>query len=217
MSAVRGRNAFHLLTIGLEISATLTVLAGGAYALFLKAVFEPTSADLYGARVGSHLLPLVALAAGVLVLGVAASRPALLGPNARALAAAAAAVSIGLAGVAEVHAYRQLHLSFAAERAAIADFNVPPRVTSQSTTTEVTATPSINRIWDVAAPPATVCAAAQAALAAWADAGTVQAATRPTPSCSFVADKGTDHVQLFGSFLPNDNHVILSLTLTRQH
>ncbi len=207
----------HLLTVGLVVSAIVTILAGGAYALFLKAVFEPTSADLYGARVGSHLLPLIALAAAILVVGVAASRPALLGSNAHVLAAAAAAVSIGLAVVAEVHAYSQLHPSFAAERTAIAHFNVPPRVIRQLTTTEVTATPSINTVWDIAGQPASVCAAAQASIAAWADAGTVQAATRPTPGCSFAADKGADHVQLYGSFLPNDTHVILSLTLTRKN
>jgi hypothetical protein len=210
------RSTLRPVAVWLQAAAVVAATAGAAYALFLKAVFEPTGDALYAATVGSRLLPVTALAAGIVVAGVAASRPRLLGPNAYAVAAVAALISLGLSLVAEVHAYSQLHPSFQAERSAIAQFVLPPGVISLSTTTEVTANPTISRDWNIGGRPASVCGDAQASLTAWADPGSVQPATRPTPGCSFVARRGADQVKLYGVFLPNDNRVSLSLSLTRQ-
>ena len=217
MSDSIDRAAFLHIAAWLKFAAAAVVLVSGAYGLFLRLPFSSDSVSLYMNRVGSHLLPFIIVAAGILIIGLAVSRPARLGPNAYALAAAAAAASLSLAAVADLHAYRQLHPSFAAELRAIARFAPPPRVISQSTTTEVTATPSIETIWNIGGEPATVCTAAKASLAAWADTDTLQAADQPKPGCSFVARKGADQVKLNGVFIPNDNHVSLSLTLTRQN
>src|SRR5580693_1121177 len=114
--------ALRPLALSLEVGAAMTIVATGAYALFLTVFFEPTTVLLYRAHVGSHLLSLVAVAAGILVVGVGVCRPALFGRSAYALSVAVAVISVALAITAVIHADSQLNPPLTAERAALAQF-----------------------------------------------------------------------------------------------
>ena len=59
--------------IYLEVAAAVSIVVCGLYYLFLRVYFEPTTEDLFRARIASHLLPLVSLAGMLLVLGIVES------------------------------------------------------------------------------------------------------------------------------------------------
>jgi hypothetical protein len=208
------RIGWYDAAIVLGILAGAAVIVGGAYGLVHKAVFEHTAADLFGSHIGSQLLVFMALPAGLLIVAIV-SIWVLRGRNAEMVAACAATVSLVLAVGGIVHAYRQLHPTLAAERAALAAFVSPPGAVDVEDTTDVTATPSISRIWDVPGSPPTVCADLEAELRAWAARDTEQPIPRPTQGCSFTAQKGSYQAVLYGLYgLPN-HPVSVSLTLTR--
>ncbi len=215
LNTLNDRAPLRSVAVVLEVAATVSVVMCGLYYLYLKVSFEPTTEDLYRARIGSHLLPFVTLAAMILVLGVAVSRPKVTGRNAYRLAVIVAVVSIALSAGAAVHVQRQLHPPLTAERAALAKFVPPPDVIGQSTSVSVTEHPVVRRDWNVRGQAATVCAAAQSSLVTWADPGTVAPAAEPMPGCSWVARKGSDHVSLAGFYVPGVSGVSLELALTR--
>ncbi len=215
MSQPKHWTALRSAAVTLEIAAALIVIAVGAYGLYLKIVLEPTTDAIYSSHVGSRVFPVIALGAGILIVGVVVGRPGLLGANAYLLGGAAAVITLVVSVAGFVSVRHQLHPSFGSERAALATFAPPAGARNQSISTEVSATRTFTVNWDVPGQVAQVCAAAEKSLSSWADPGTVRRTSEPSPDCSFVARKGTDHVSMYGLFIPKLNEVTLSLVLTR--
>lgn len=210
------RPRWRSVAIVLEVAAAVTVSVCGLYYVFLRVSIEPTTEDLFRARVASHLLPFVSLAAMLLVLGILVSRPTVIGRNAYALGAIVAVVSISLPVGAAVHAHSQLHPPLRAEHAAMAKFVPPPGVIGQSTSVAVQlhSCGGSGAAW-------TVPGSAQANRADWAAAQMVAGCPlivqiRLTTGVAVTARKGSDHVTLAGFDGAGNSVVNLNLALTRE-
>lgn len=108
-----------------------------------------------------------------------------------------------------------LTAELAGEHAALAAFVPPAGALAVEDNIDVTATPTIERFWNVPGSLRDVCAEMQAHLRSWADPGTAHSIPQPSGECSFSARKNRYRAELDGFSGTSDHPSSVSLTLTR--